>query len=208
VQAHHTSFLAGCYPSINGGIDEQVRKNQKFFSSHNVTPRDNRVAIDLGAGYRVPVNPACSAGVFGNRGGLLPAATGRTSHVCRSIANRYHPEQYPALFLVGRPAPAAHCLHKRHTHPPASPGRCTRPNPECFSDLDPGGRLVLTLRDYFRERDKGGGRDPGAAGRGPDFSLLTGLPHRYTHRAGHTLLPREGGMGEDSREVYKNPYRS
>jgi len=50
VQAHYRSFLAGCYPWINRGIDEQVRKNQKFFSSHTVTPRDNRVAIDHGAG--------------------------------------------------------------------------------------------------------------------------------------------------------------
>ena len=31
-------------------MEEQVRKNQDFFSSHGITPDDNPVAIDLGAG--------------------------------------------------------------------------------------------------------------------------------------------------------------
>ena len=49
-QNHYDAFLAGSYAWISRGLDEQIRKNKIFFSSHSVTPHDNRIAIDLGAG--------------------------------------------------------------------------------------------------------------------------------------------------------------
>ncbi|MHB8051813.1 MAG: class I SAM-dependent methyltransferase [Methanoregula sp.] len=50
VQAHYNTILAESYSWINGGMEDQVRKNQKFFSSHGITPHDNSVAIDIGGG--------------------------------------------------------------------------------------------------------------------------------------------------------------
>jgi len=49
-QDHYDSFLAERYAWISGGMDHQIRKNKDFFSTHSVTPRNNCIAIDLGAG--------------------------------------------------------------------------------------------------------------------------------------------------------------
>jgi SAM-dependent methyltransferase len=153
VQVHYDAFLAGRYTRISGGRKEQVRKNQKFFSSHTIMPHDNRVAIDLGAGcgfqsvplailgYSVTAVDFCQPLLdeLRTHKGDLPIETIRSDILTFSSWTGRH----PALIV---------CMGDTLTHLSALTEAETLIR-QCFSELGPGGRLVLTLRDYSREPD-------------------------------------------------------
>ncbi|MFA5266678.1 MAG: class I SAM-dependent methyltransferase [Methanoregula sp.] len=152
-QTHYDVFPAGSYAWISGGLDVQVRKNKKFFSSHSIMPRDNRVAIDLGAGcgfqsialaqigYSVTAVDFCQSLLDELRShtGSLPVETIRSDI-------RHYPSwsgRHPELIV---------CMGDTLTHLPGITEVQDLVR-QCFSELDPGGRLVLSLRDYSREPD-------------------------------------------------------
>jgi len=153
VQAHYNTLLAGCYTWISGGWEAQVQKNQKFFSSHAVTPRDNRVAIDLGAGCGFQSVPLAMLGFsvtavdfcetlldeLRSQTGALPVVTVPSDILHYSSWAGRH----PALIV---------CMGDTLTHLPGTPELQDLVR-QCFSELDPGGRLVLAFRDYSREPD-------------------------------------------------------
>ena len=152
-QNHYDAFLAGSYEWINGGLDDQVRKNKIFFSSHSVTPRDNRIVIDLGAGCGFHSIPLAQLGYsvtavdfcqplldeLRSHAGALPIVTVQSDVLLYSSWAGRH----PALII---------CMGDTLTHLP-SLTEVQDLVRQCFSELDPGGRLVLTLRDYSREPD-------------------------------------------------------
>jgi SAM-dependent methyltransferase len=152
-QAHYDAFLAGSYAWISGGPDDQVRKNKKFFLSRSFISRDNRVAIDLGAGcgfqsialaqlgYSVTAVDFCLQLLdeLRSRAGSLPIETIQCDI-----------RQYP--LWSGRHPGLIVCMGDTLTHLPGIPEVQDLVR-RCFSELDPGGRLVLTLRDYSREPD-------------------------------------------------------
>jgi SAM-dependent methyltransferase len=152
-QIHYDTFLAGSYVWISGGLDDQVQKNITFFTSHSVSPRDNRSAIDLGAGcgfqsialarlgYSVTAVDFCQPllDVLHTQAGALPVVTVRSDiRNYSSWAGRH-----PALIV---------CMGDTLTHLPS----LTETEDlirQCFSELETGGKLVLSLRDYSREPD-------------------------------------------------------
>ncbi len=152
-KTHYLGFLAGSYAWISGGQDEQVRKNEKFFSAHAITPFDNRVAIDLGAGcgfqsvplaligYSVTAVDFCQPLLEALRtyAGSLPVETIQSDILTYSSWTGRHP-----VLIV--------CMGDTLTHLP-SLTEVKDLLRQCFSELGPGGRFVLTLRDYSREPD-------------------------------------------------------
>jgi SAM-dependent methyltransferase len=153
VQAHYNTMLAGSYTWISGGWEAQVQKNQKFFSFHAVTPRDNRVAIDLGAGcgfqsvplarlrFSVTAVDFCVTLLeeLRSQAGALPIVTVHSDILhYPSWAGRH-----PALIV---------CMGDTLTHLPGIPEVQDLVR-QCFSELDPGGMLVLAFRDYSRKPD-------------------------------------------------------
>jgi SAM-dependent methyltransferase len=148
VQAHYDAFLAGRYSWISGSAEEQVRKNRHFFSSHGIAPDDNPVAIDLGAGcgfqsvplagfgYSVTAVDFCGSLLdeLQSHAGDLPVTT------VRSDIRHYSSWSglYPGLIV---------CMGDSLTHLDSlqEAGDLVR---QCFAELNPGGRLVLSLRDY------------------------------------------------------------
>jgi SAM-dependent methyltransferase len=155
VQTHYDAFLAGCYSWISGGAEEQVRKNRYFFSSHGITAGDNPVAIDLGAGcgfhsvplaglgYSVTAVDFCGSLLDELRSyaGDLPIQTIQSDILNFSSWSGRH----PALII---------CMGDTLTHLPA-PADVEDLIRQCYSELNPGGRLVLSLRDYSREPEGG-----------------------------------------------------
>lgn len=150
-QTHYDAFLAANYAWISGGPGDQVRKNKKFFSSHSVLPRNNRVAIDLGAGCGFQAIPLAQIGYsviavdfcqplldeLHVHAGSLPVITVRSDIRQYSSWSGRH----PGLIV---------CMGDTLTHLP-SLADVEDLIHQCFSELDPGGRLVLTFRDYSRE---------------------------------------------------------
>jgi SAM-dependent methyltransferase len=153
VQTHYDALLGGCYTWISGGLDDQVRKNKEFFSIHDLTPRDNRIAIDLGAGcgfqsvplaylgYSVTAVDFCQPLLeeLHTHTGALPVET-----ILGDIRNY--------SLWAGRNPVLITCMGDTltHLHNLTETEDLFR---QCFSELVPGGRLVLTLRDYSQEPD-------------------------------------------------------
>ena len=151
VQAHYDAFLAANYAWVSGGLDDQVRKNKKFFSSHSVLPRDNRVAIDLGAGCGFQSIALAQIGYSVTAVDFCPSLldklrlhTGHLPVVTIGSDIRHY------LSWSGRHPGLIVCMGDTLTHLP-SLADAEDLSRQCFSELDSGGRLVLTLRDYSQE---------------------------------------------------------
>jgi SAM-dependent methyltransferase len=152
-QDHYDSFLAGYYGWASGGTEDQVRKNTTFFTTHSVTHRNNRVAIDLGAGCGFQSIPLARLGYsvtavdfsrplldeLRMQAGELPVVTVQSDirNYCSWAGLN------PALIV---------CMGDTLTHlnslKEAESLIC-----QCYSELETGGKLVLSLRDYSREPD-------------------------------------------------------
>jgi SAM-dependent methyltransferase len=148
VQTHYDTFLAASYAWISGSMEEQVRKNRIFFSSHGITPGDNPAAIDLGAGCGFQSIPLAGLGYSVTAvdfcGSLLAElrihAGDMTIKTIQSDILHFSSwsGRHPALIV---------CMGDTLTHLPA-PADVEDLIRQCFSELVPGGRLVLSLRDY------------------------------------------------------------
>ena len=49
-QEHYASVLADAYAWMMGGFDAALARNAAFFAGHDIRPRGNGRAVDLGAG--------------------------------------------------------------------------------------------------------------------------------------------------------------
>jgi SAM-dependent methyltransferase len=152
-QSHYTHFLAGNYAWISGGFAAQSRKNGDFFVAHAILPGAGRTAIDLGAGCGFQSVPLARLGwsvlavdfcqplleELRSRAGSMPVRTvpGDIQEYSTWSGRR------PALIV---------CMGDTLTHLP-SMDAVNDLLRQCSSELIPGGRLVLTCRDYTREPD-------------------------------------------------------
>lgn len=59
---HYENLLAEHYSWIFGGLNENVAKNQEFFSKHLIVPAGSGIAIDLGAGSGFQSIPLARSG--------------------------------------------------------------------------------------------------------------------------------------------------
>ena len=162
-------------------MEDQIQKKQEFFSFHALIPTDRRAAIDLRAGCRFQSVALAALGY-----------SVTAVDFCQPLldANHYGPERYPYLSLVVRPAPIV-CIGDTLTHL-ADPRERRGPDPYVFQEPDPGGRLVLTLRDYSHEPEGAVVVIPVERDNNRIFLLQAGISRRYAHRGGHSLLPRAG----------------
>jgi SAM-dependent methyltransferase len=153
VQAHYDTFLADHYLWMAGGFDANAEKNRAFLSAREIAPRITGTAIDLGAGCGFMAIPLAEAGF-------------RVTAVdfCRQLLDELRcQEPSSAIETVtgtimdfpiwsGRRPELIACMGDTLTHLPdkASVSRLIR---QCSAELVPGGRLVLSFRDYSRGDD-------------------------------------------------------
>jgi SAM-dependent methyltransferase len=134
-------------------MEEQIRKNRDFFSSHGIAPDDNPVAIDLGAGCGFQSVPLAQRGYSVTAvdfcGSLLDELR---SHAGDLTVKTVHSDILHFSSWSGRHPALIICMGDTLTHLPALADAEDLIR-GCFSELAPGGRLVLSLRDYSREPD-------------------------------------------------------
>jgi 2-polyprenyl-3-methyl-5-hydroxy-6-metoxy-1,4-benzoquinol methylase len=153
------------------GTDRQVRKNREFFSSHAVTPRANRIAIDLGAGCGFQSVPLAMLGFSVIAVDFCqPLLDALRSHAGDLAVETIQSDICIHSSWSGRRPALIVCMGDTLTHLPtwSAAEDLLR---HCFLELDPGGRLVLTLRDYSREPDGAMVVIPVLPRKKPDFSL-------------------------------------
>lgn len=146
VKEHYDRFLAGQYAWMAGGFESNLERNRRFFSQAGIVPRSTGTAIDLGAGCGFAALPLAEAGF-------------RVTAVdfCRPLLNelvRHAPGiatsegdilDFP--LWAGRDPELIVCLGDTLTHLPDA-GSVRDLLRQCYAELVPGGKLVLSLRDY------------------------------------------------------------
>ncbi|OPX63926.1 MULTISPECIES: bifunctional 2-polyprenyl-6-hydroxyphenol methylase/3-demethylubiquinol 3-O-methyltransferase UbiG [unclassified Methanoregula] len=150
-RTHYDSFLAPVYSWMHGSLEERIRKNREFFSRHALIPRDNRVALDLGAGvgyqsitlaqlgFSVTAVDFCS--------GLLEQLR---MHAGDQRIGTLHGDIMDFALWSGRSPALITCMGDTltHLHSLQEAEDLVR---RCYNELAFGGRIVLSLRDYSRE---------------------------------------------------------
>ena len=150
-QAHYDRFLAEQYLWMSGGFDLNARKTRDFMSGHHLTPQGTRIAIDLGAGCGFQSIPLAEAGFsvlavdfcrpllaeLQDRAGTLPV-----NCIAADILD------FPSW--IARHPELIVCMGDTLTHLPDTDvvRHLIR---RCHDELEPGGKFVLTLRDYATE---------------------------------------------------------
>jgi SAM-dependent methyltransferase len=150
---HYDRFLASRYTWMAGGFGGNVARNREFFATHHIRPALTGAAIDLGAGCGFASIPLAGAGfritAVDLCRALLDELAGRATGpgietVMADILD------FPAW--AGRRPELIACLGDTLTHLPSA-GDVSRLLRQCHAELVPGGRLVLTLRDYAGPED-------------------------------------------------------
>jgi 2-polyprenyl-3-methyl-5-hydroxy-6-metoxy-1,4-benzoquinol methylase len=162
MQAHYNAFLVGRYYRASGGMEDQIQKNQEFFTSHVPKPHDNRAAIDLGAGCGFPVPLAvlgysvtavdfCQPLLDELRlhAGTLPVVTVQSDILTYSSWSGRH----PALIV---------CMGDTLTHLPA-PGKAEDLIRVCWEGTGPRRQAGPYPERLFPGAGWCGGRDSGGA---------------------------------------------
>jgi precorrin-6B methylase 2 len=62
VKQHYTDVLSDVYSWMLGGFDLALSKNTEFFQTHNISPEESGIAIDLGAGCGFQSIPLANRG--------------------------------------------------------------------------------------------------------------------------------------------------
>jgi SAM-dependent methyltransferase len=153
VKTHYDRFLARHYLWMAGGFERNAAANRQFFSTHQIRPRTGGIAIDLGAGcgfqsiplkeagFRVTAVDFCQPMLDELR--LLAPVTGIVT-ITGDVMD------FPVW--AGRTPELITCMGDTLTHLPDR-AAVTDLLRQCHAELVPGGKLIVSLRDYSAELD-------------------------------------------------------
>ena len=151
---HYDRFLAGYYLWMAGGFEGNAERNRQFISAHQIRPGHRGIAIDLGAGCGFQSVPLEEAGF-------------RVTAVdfCRPLLDEIW-RQVPSSGIetiagdlmdfplwAGRRPELIVCMGDTLTHLPDCDAVQSLIR-QCHAELIPGGKLVLSLRDYSGDPDE------------------------------------------------------
>jgi SAM-dependent methyltransferase len=152
-KSYYDRFLAEHYLWMAGGFEGNAGRNREFFSAHGIRPGDRGFAIDLGAGCGFQSVPLAEAGFNVTAVDFCPAlldeirrrvpATG-IEMIAGDITD------FPVW--AGRRPELITCMGDTLTH--LSDSSLVRGLiRQCHAELVPGGRLVLSFRNYSPKPD-------------------------------------------------------
>ncbi len=144
-QNHYNKHLASFYTWMTGGIDESIKKNSAFFTSHGISPVSSGTAIDLGAGSGIQSIPLSMAGFN------VVAVD-----FCRSLLNEIDHTRYNIKIIeddilnfeayAGLKPELIVCMGDTLTHLPDLES-VKKLVSNSYHELTADGKLILTFRD-------------------------------------------------------------
>jgi SAM-dependent methyltransferase len=146
VKEHYDRFLAGEYAWMAGGFEINLERNRRFFRETGIVPRSSGTALDLGAGCGFAAIPLAEAGF---RVTAVDFCRPLLDELVRHAPNIATVEgdilDFP--LWAGRNPELIVCMGDTVTHLPDA-GSVRDLLRQCYAELVPGGKLVLSLRDY------------------------------------------------------------
>jgi SAM-dependent methyltransferase len=152
-QAHYRALLARNYLWMSGGRESNIAQNSRFFLKNAIIPTGSSTAVDLGAGCGFQSLALASAGfsvvavdfsrvmlqTLAQEAGTLPIRIVPSD----ILAFKAWAGLHPTLIV---------CMGDTITHLPDSAAVRNLVR-HCAKELVPGGRMVVTFRDYSREQE-------------------------------------------------------
>ncbi|MDD1693768.1 MAG: methyltransferase domain-containing protein [Methanoregula sp.] len=147
-KAHYDRFLAEHYLWMAGGFYENAARSRQFFSAHHIRPVSGGTAIDLGAGCGFQSVPLVEAG-------FRVTAVDFCEPLLEEIRERVPDHAMEIVtgdildfpLWAGKKPELITCMGDTLTHLPDIEALSSLLR-QCYSELMPGGKLVLSLRDY------------------------------------------------------------
>jgi len=150
-RAHYDRFLADHYIWMAGGFDDNVEKNRRFFTAHAIAPGAFGNAIDLGAGCGFVSIPLAEAGFHVtaldfSQPMLDELRRQDPAHRIETITG----DLMDFSLWKGKKPGLITCLGDTLTHL-SDHEAVSALIRQCYTELEPGGMLVLSCRDYTNE---------------------------------------------------------
>ena len=148
---HYENLLADHYSWLFGGVRQKVEENKQFFQTHEITPRGNRIAVDLGCGSGFQSLALAQSGFHVLAVDLSPKLLAElAAHTTGLDIKTVHDDLLRFPFHLKEPMELCVCMGDTLTHLDSleSASRLFRSVSE---NLAPGGTFILTFRDYSFE---------------------------------------------------------
>ena len=148
---HYENLLAEHYSWLFGGLQPKVEENKKFFQARGITPGNNRSAVDLGCGSGFQ---SLALAQMGFRVLAVDLSSKLLSELAAHKAGldirTVHDDLLRFPFHLKEPMELCVCMGDTLTHIDslANAARLFRSVSE---NLEPGGKFILTFRDYSFE---------------------------------------------------------
>ncbi|MBZ0203875.1 MAG: class I SAM-dependent methyltransferase [Ignavibacteria bacterium] len=150
VKHHYDSHLGYIYPWMTGDFEDNVKTFEEYFASKQITPRGNKIALDLGSGHGIQSIALSNLGFnvtsidFSNQ--LLDALKQNSKGKVKVIEG-----DIMDFDMTGNLKPELIvCMGDTLTH---LTDRSDLRNllKHCHDILQPGGKMVLSFRDLTKE---------------------------------------------------------
>ncbi|HEX3000969.1 MAG TPA: class I SAM-dependent methyltransferase, partial [Methanoregula sp.] len=137
-----------------GGFDANMTKNRAFFAARGIIPASTGVAIDIGAGCGFAAIPLAEAGFRVTAVDFCLPLTEELRCHATSPVEIIAGDILDFPCWAGRTPELITCTGDTLTHLPDT-GAVRDLLLQCHDELVPGGKLVLSLRDYSGEPEGG-----------------------------------------------------
>jgi SAM-dependent methyltransferase len=149
VVGHYENLLAPYYSWIFGGIEKKIKENEVFFQSLGLSPSGGGRAFDLGAGSGFQSIPLARLGFQVSAVDLSPTLLAElTANACGLNIKTFRQDLLDFLSESTERAELILCMGDTLTHL-ESHDRVSELIRLAGKRLEPGGRLILTFRNYM-----------------------------------------------------------
>lgn len=147
---HYDSHLADFYEWMSGDFEIRQTEQQRFFEQHNISPRINKSAIDLGAGHGLQSISLAKLGFNVTAFDFSKKLISDLNYRSKVYSIRTIESDITDFYKYVERAGVIVCMGDTISHLDTFESLCKLIE-DCYEKLDDEGRLILSFRDYGTE---------------------------------------------------------
>lgn len=148
---HYEALLAEIYSWMSGDFDTRVNQTKEFFIKYNIVPQtENRTAVDLGSGHGIQSAAMAALGFNVTAVDFNEQLLNELKQNCPEITNIINADLTDYNFENITPPELVIYMGDTLTHLAEIPD-AKKLFGNIYNNLQPGGKLVLSFRDYSNE---------------------------------------------------------